>query len=76
MTNQTTEQHRLAGAMNKRGLTHRRVAVLLDKPEGTISNWARGHVPRPDSQQKLVEVLNDAGQDQNLPELKKEDLWN
>jgi len=76
MTNQTTEQHQLAGAMKERGLTHRRVAVLLDKSEGTISNWARGHVPRPSSQQDLVNVLNDAGRDQGLPTLKETDLWN
>ena len=76
MTNQTTEQHQLAGAMKERGLTHRSVARLLDRPESTISNWSRGLIPPRQSQEELVEALNDAGRDNDLPELKREDLWN
>ena len=75
MTNQTTKQHQLAGAMKERGLTQRTVARLLDKPESTISNWSRGLVPPLTNQAALVTVLNDAGQDKGLPGLVIEDLW-
>lgn len=75
MTNKTTEQHQLARAMKERGLTHRNVARLLDRPEATISNWSRGLIPPRQSQEELVKTLNDAGQDAGLPELRREDLW-
>lgn len=75
MIEQIEAPTKLASALTKRHLTQRRVAFLLDKPESTISNWSRGLIPRPDSQQAIVEVLNEAGALDNIEPVTVKDLW-